>query len=154
MRWVSWIVVMGALGWLLYTQLWEQVPEQHIEDMTKGRLQGTIASTNDEAGGRTRTHTVPYDAIYPLVESAQPLEKLDRIEMDVIVLSQSRDVDPGNILLSLDDGSRIHSFPVDPYGKVVIPLRSDWRGRGFLIESNQPAGSLDLRFLFADAPEA
>jgi hypothetical protein len=154
MRWVSWIVVMGALAWLLYTQLWEQVPEQHIEGMTTERLRGTIASANDEAAEKGLSHTVSYDAIYPMIEAANTLENPGRIKVDVIVRSRSRDVDPGAILLSLDDGSRVHSFPVDPYGKVAIPLRQDWRGRGFLIESNQPAGTLELRFPSMETPEA
>jgi hypothetical protein len=154
MRWVSWIVVMGAVAWLLYTQLWERVPEEHIGALPGERLQGAIASVNDEEGDAAGLDAVAYDAIYPMIEAARTVEGLDRIEVDVIVRSRSRNVDPGAILLSLDDGSRIHSFPVDPFGKVAIPLRQDWRGRGFLIESNQPAGTLELRFPAKDAPEA
>jgi hypothetical protein len=148
MRWVSWIVVMGAVAWLLYTQLWTQVPDEHREKLETGRLQGTVTSMNDENAGAGETDVVPYDAIYPMIEAVETVADLDRIEVSVIIRSRSRNVDPEAIILSLDDGATVHQFTVGQYGAVTFPLRADWRGEGFLIRSNQPAGTLDLQVTF------
>lgn len=148
MRWVSWIVVMGALAWLLTMQLREHVPEEEIAQLPTERVQGTVAANGDEAAAAGERDRVPYDAIYPMIEAVETVADLDRIDVSVIVRSRSRDVDPEDILLSLDDGDTVHQFTVGQYGAVTFPLREDWRGAGHVVQSNQPAGTLDLQVTF------
>ena len=148
MRWVSWIVVMGAVGWLLYSQMWAQLPGEQIEQLPAEKLPGAVATVNGEVPGDVRLDAVPYDAIYPMIEAVQAVEDLDRIDVSVIVRSRSRDVESEAILLSLDDGSTVHTFTVGQYGAVVFPLREDWLGEGYLVQSNQPPGTLDLQVTF------
>jgi hypothetical protein len=148
MRWVSWIVVMGAVAWLLYTQLWKTVPEEQVGALSGERLQGTVVSMSDEEADTAALDAVSYDAIYPMIEAAEAVADLDRIDVSVIVRSRSRDVDPESILLSLDDGSTVHQFTVGQYGAVAFPRREDWLGEGHVVQSNQPAGTLDLQVTF------
>jgi hypothetical protein len=139
---------MGAVAWLLYTQLWKQVPEAEIDQLSSERVQGTVARGSVADSLPEERDTVPYDALVPMIEAVETVTDLDRIEVTVIVRSRKRDVDPEDILLFLDDGDTRHTFTVGQYGDVAIPLRDDWREAGLLIESNQPAGTLDLQVTF------
>jgi hypothetical protein len=139
---------MGAVAWLLYTQLWTKVPEEQVGALSGERLQGTVVSMNDEGADGGALDAVPYDAIYPMIEAVETVAELDRIDVSVIVRSRTRDVDPESILLSLDDGSTVHHFTVGQYGAVAFPLREDWRGEGHVVQSNQPSGTLDLQVTF------
>lgn len=139
---------MGAVAWLLYSQLWEKVPEAQIDALPEGRLQGTVVSVDAEAADSAGMDAVPYEAIYPMIEAVETVTGLDRIDVSVIVRSRTRGVDPESILLSLDDGSKVHQFTVGQYGAVAFPLREDWVGKGHLVRSNQPAGTLDLQVTF------
>lgn len=148
MRWVSWIVVMGAVAWLLYSQLWKQVPESEIDQLSTERIQGALTRSGPSDTLPAERDTVPYDALVPMIEAVETVADLDRIEVTVIVSSRNRDVDPEDVLLFLDEGDTRHQITVGQYGAVSIPLRDDWRGEGLVIESNQPAGTLDLEVTF------
>jgi hypothetical protein len=62
----------------------------------------------------------------------------------MLIRSNDENVRSADIILSLNDGQQVHHFPIDQQGVVDFPLREDWRTADFLVESNQPAGTLKL----------
>lgn len=151
MRVVSWIVVVGAFAWLLYAQLNLYLEPEALENIPGERVSGTTGPGDGPAPGagvEAQRAVIPYDSIFPMLEAREAVSDLDRIEVIAMVRSRDRDVDPGDIVLSLDDGERAHHFPLGAVGEVSLPVRRDWRDRGLLLVSNQPAGSLDLQVTF------
>lgn len=156
MRMVSWIVVLGALAWLLYAQLKINLPEEALADIPDETVSGTINGAFAPQALPTALDGSPdgpvavlaYRDIYPMIEAIDTVAALDRIDATSIVRSRNRAVDPADILLFLDDGDQLHQFPVGQYGEVNLPARADWRDAGYLLRSNQPEGSLDLQVTF------
>jgi len=166
-RMVSWIVVLGALAWLLYVQLGPRLSDEKLPGIPPGLVSGAAmdpAAAGDEAatpdGDRTTAPdsgddasdgagaALPYAGLYPMLQATNVVAGLDRIEATAIVKSRRPDVQPEDIVLTLEDGERSHHFPVGQYGEVNLPLREDWRDDDRVLRANQPADSLDFQVTF------
>lgn len=153
MRMVSWIVVVGALAWLLYAQLRIHFPEEALANIADETVSGTVDKARIlNAGIPTSADqslaVMAYRDVYPMIEAIDIVGSLDRIDATAIFRSRDRAVRPADILLFLDDGDQLHQFPVGQYGEVSLPVRADWRDSGYVLRSNQPEGSLDLQVTF------
>ncbi|MEM1412576.1 MAG: hypothetical protein AAGH19_09480 [Pseudomonadota bacterium] len=167
---VSWIVVLGALAWLLYAQLRTHVPEETLEAISDEVVSGAVGEAQaremNAAGDiPSPPHVqavafnsddepvaiVPYAQIFPMLEVTRTVDALDRITATTIVQSTNRSMDSQDILLFLDDGEQTHQFPVGQYGMLNLPARPEWRDENLLLRSNQPEGSLSMRVSFVMA---
>ncbi len=146
MRLVSWIVVLGALAWLLVAQLGLRLVERPLPDIPERSVTGAALPAEDGGPGDA-VAMLPYARIHPMLQATEVVAGLDRIESVAIVKSR-QGVAPEDIVLSLDDGEQVHHFPVGQYGEVTFPRREDWRDAGLVVRTNQPAGSLDLQVTF------
>lgn len=146
MRIVSWIVVLGAILWLLYTQLGPRLAEQSLPEIPAEAVVGTLSPGAQDAGAPTAQ--LPYARVYPMLEATRVVEDLDRLEAVIILNSRRPEVAPEDILLSLDDDEQTHHFPVRQYGEVDLPLEPEWRDAGYTLRTNQPPGTLDLQVTF------
>ncbi len=157
MRWVSWIVVVGALGWLLYGQLGPRLTEVELPGVPPRAVSGTVAPRGPAKG---EPPTVPeptlahagsavavlsYASILPLLEASRSTQSLDRVEAVATVHSRLPGVAPSDIELSLDDGEVVHRFPVGTHGEVELPVQPGWAESGAQLVTNQPPNSMDLQ---------
>lgn len=164
MRMVSWIVVLGALAWLLYMQLGPRFAGDQLPGIPPELVSGTAApsarkenapdgrapdgNAQDTNPVREGVALLPYERVYPMLEATRVVESLDRIDATAIVRSRQRGVGPEDILLTLDDGEQMHHFTVGQYGEVNLPMVDAWRDERRMIRSNQPPDSLDLQVTF------
>lgn len=151
MRIVSWIVVVGAMAWLLYAQLNHHFAPEALDGIADETVSGAVIrpvpiAPTDETG--TATAGIAYATIYPVIQAAEAAGERDRVEVVTLVRSRQPGTDPEDIVLTLDDGARNHEFAVGPDGELDLPLRPDWRAANLLVRSNQPAGSLDFQVAY------
>ncbi len=151
MRMVSWIVVAGSLAWLLYGQLRSQFTEEDLAGIAPDTVRGTVKSRGPgqpDSQPEALPHVIAYADLYPLLRSAaSPGAEGEAGSVPTIVRSSRQDVQPTEIHLTLDDGTRVHRFPVNRRGEVRLPLRTDWRDDDRQIVSNQPDGTLAVEVL-------
>jgi hypothetical protein len=143
---VSWIVVAGSLAWLLYGQLRSQFSEADLAGIAPEAVRGTVKPRGPGQSGaqpEALPHVIAYADLYPLLRSAAS-SGVERQSDSVptIIRSSRSGVQPSEIRLTLDDGTRVHRFPVNRRGEVHLPLRTDWRDDNRQIVSNQPEGTL------------
>jgi hypothetical protein len=100
------------------------------------------------------TASLPYRVVYRQLKTLEELEKLDKLFHSVRFESSLEGVAPTDIRISLEDGSQTFAFTPDVNGNVELPLRADWNEADLVLHTNQPKGSLAIRFGFAARPLA
>jgi hypothetical protein len=98
------------------------------------------------------TAALPYRVIYRQLQVLQDLDRLDKLFQSVRFASNSGDVAPTDIRLTIVDGSKTYEFTPDANGNVELPLRADWNEANLMLQTNQPRGSLSVRFSLAARP--
>ena len=160
MRMVSWIVVVGAMAWLLYGQLRIHFPEEALASIPDETVSGTVDGAMASRGPETDLNEaldgpvafVAYSDVYPMIEATTAAAAFERVDATTVVRTREPAIQPAGIQLYLDDGEQLHEFSVGPNGEVSLPARSDWRDAGLLLQSNQPQDSLDLQVSFLMQP--
>jgi hypothetical protein len=98
------------------------------------------------------TAAIPYRVVYQQLQTLRSLDHLGKLFHRVSFSSSSEDVAPTDIRLSIEDGSGKHEFTPDINGDVELPLRADWSDADLMLHTNQPRGSLSMRFSIAARP--
>jgi hypothetical protein len=103
------------------------------------------------APGAQETASLPYRVVY---QQLQTLDRLDKLQHVVTVNSTSSDVAPTDIRITIDDSTKRFEFTPDASGSVDLPIRADWNDADLELKTNQPKGSLAIRFSVGARPLA
>jgi hypothetical protein len=99
------------------------------------------------------TAELPYRVFYRQLQLVQDLERFDKLVHDMGIESTAG-VAPTEIRLTIEDGTKTYEFRPDAQGRVELPLRPDWSEADLVVHTNQPKGTLGLRFGFGARPLA
>lgn len=83
MRIVSWIVVVGALAWLLYAQLNHHFESEALEGIAGETVSGTF--TRDLPRPVDGSAGIAYANLFPKLEAAEAVDDRDRIDVVALV---------------------------------------------------------------------
>jgi hypothetical protein len=100
------------------------------------------------------TAALPYRVFYRQLQLMQDLGRLDKLVHNIGIESTAAGVAPTDIRLTIDDGVKTYEFKPDAQGHVELPLRADWNEADLVLHTNQPRGTLALRFGFGARPLA
>lgn len=100
------------------------------------------------------TAALPYRVVYQQLQLLQGLDRFDKLQHGMSFFSTSDDVPPTDIRITLDDGAKHYEFTPAPDGSLDLPMRADWNEADLVLHTNQPRGSLSMRFGIAARPLA
>jgi hypothetical protein len=100
------------------------------------------------------TASLPYRVVYQQLQTLKDLDRLDKLFHTVGFESTLEGVAPPDIRITIEDSSRKHEFTPDANGDLDLPLRDDWSEANLTLHTNQPRGSLSIRFGVAARPLA
>lgn len=161
MRYVSWMVVLGSVVWLVAGMLGVRPSQFTLPDMPGQSVAGTTAPVLPTAP-RTPVEParLPYAEVYPLLAALDQVKSLDRVSGTLTWTSVLPGVDAQDMEMSISDADGEHVFKPDPDGRLSLPVRRDWRDSGLVLESNQPqevngmsTTELTLKMDFAVPPD-
>lgn len=137
MRVLSWIVVLGSVAWLIAGTMGFRPDQIRLPAMQDQQLSGT-AAPDLELTSSEQTSSVSYASVYPLLETLDQVEELDRVDAVLSIRSILPGVAPEDLEFLARDGFRTYVFKPGPDGSLVLPVRQDWLDSGMVLESNQP----------------
>jgi hypothetical protein len=166
LRYLSWTIVIVSTAWLFagaLRPLWMPVlRDMPIPDMASEQVAGAFVSAESPLGhlepdpaeirGPERLEPAvavfSYDQLYPMLKTRERVSGLERVDAVVRVRTTLENLDPGQVVLTVDDGERLHRHTLGPLGELELPARKDWLERGLQVVSNQPPNSLRLSITF------
>jgi hypothetical protein len=166
MRYVSWVVVLGSVAWLVAGMLgvrpsqftWPDLPDESVVGTTAPALKAAKHGTTGQAD--TEWTRVPYADIYPVLAALEQVKSLDRVSGSLTWSSRLPEVSTEDMEMFISDTEGKHVFKPGPDGQISLPVRADWRDSGLELVSNQPQGvngeattELTLKMDFALPPD-
>lgn len=102
----------------------------------------------------TDAPSIPYAALHQALAPGLQLQGYPRLRAVQRIESKRSDVRPEQIRVSIHTPEGNIDIPVQPDGRVEVPLRADWLTAAVTVSSNQPRGSLSVSLSVEVVPPA